>query len=189
MKLAVLVSGQGSLLAAIRDHGIDISLVVADRDCSAIHTARRHGIQAELVVRKNFTSTFETDRPFYTKQMQKVLKMYGIEMVVMAGFMTILSPEFFEHFENRVLNCHPALLPNFKGSHAVQKTLAAGVDWTGSTVHVAVAEVDSGPILAQSRVRIFARDTEETLKRRLKLREYNLYPQTIKKYLAQIKNP
>ena len=186
MRLGVLVSGQGSTLAAIRDHDIDISLVVADRQCPALHAARRQRIPGELVLRTNFTSTFEAERPIFTQQLLKVLKMYGIGIVVMAGFFTILSPPFFEYFKGKVLNIHPALLPDFKGPNAIRDTLAAGVEWTGSTVHIATEEVDSGPILAQSRVRIFPNDTKKTLHERLKAKEYELYPEAIKKFLVQL---
>ena len=106
----------------------------------------------------------------------------------MAGFGTVLSPEMFAAFPGRVLNTHPALLPAFKGWHAVRDALAAGVPVTGTTVHLATETVDDGPILAQEEVPVLAGDTEEALHERIKMVERRLYPDTIRRFMAQLAN-
>jgi phosphoribosylglycinamide formyltransferase-1 len=108
-----------------------------------------------------------------------------VELVVMAGFGTITSNELYEVYENRVLNTHPALLPAFKGWHAVRDALAYGVKVTGCTVHVATPEVDHGPILAQEAVAVAPDDTEATLHERIKQVERRLYIQTIRDILQR----
>jgi phosphoribosylglycinamide formyltransferase-1 len=103
----------------------------------------------------------------------------------MAGFMTVLDKPVFDAFPGRVLNTHPALLPAFKGAHAVDEALAAGVKVTGCTVHLATPEVDDGPILAQEAVPVLPGDTVESLHERIKAVERRLYPHTIKEFLSR----
>lgn len=189
IKIAVLASRQGSLLTVIHKSGIEISLVIADRKCPALSRARGFRIKAERVARKDFIHAFDARREEYTLRLLHVLRAHDIGLVVMAGFMTILSPVLFEHYKGRVLNIHPALLPRFKGKNAIEETLAAGVKWTGSTVHIATAEVDSGTILARSRVEIVRRDTPKALEERLKKKECLLYPWVIKEYLRVLQTP
>jgi len=107
-------------------------------------------------------------------------------VVAMAGFGTILSPEMFTAFPGRILNTHPALLPAFKGWHPVRDALAAGVPVTGMTVHLATESVDDGPILAQEKVPVVPGDTEASLHERIKSVERRLYPQTIRRFLAEL---
>lgn len=178
MRIAVLASGGGSNLEAILDAGIDVEVVVVDRPCGATGVAERHGVRAELVERSSFGGDF--DREAYTQQVIDVLRKYEIDLVVMAGWGTIFSPAMFEAFDGAVLNTHPALLPAFKGWHAVRDALEHGVKITGCTVHVATAEVDDGPILAQAAVPVLEGDTEKTLHERIKEVERDLYVQTIK---------
>ena len=102
----------------------------------------------------------------------------------MAGFMTILEKPIFDAFPGRVLNTHPSLLPSFRGAHPVEEALAAGVKVTGCTIHIAVPDVDAGPILAQEAVPVLADDTTDTLHERIKDVERRLYPQTIKELIA-----
>jgi phosphoribosylglycinamide formyltransferase-1 len=178
MRLAVLASGSGTILETIIDEGLPVELVVADRPCRALEIAERAGVSAELVERTSFGDAF--DREGYTAQVVELLQKYDVELIVMAGWGTIFSPAFFESFEDRVLNTHPALLPAFKGWHAVRDALAAGVKVTGCTVHVATAEVDDGPILAQTAVDVLPDDTEATLHERIKVVERRLYVDTIR---------
>src|SRR5690606_23116368 len=110
---------------------------------------------------------------------------HGVELVVMAGFGTVV-PGIADAFPGRVLNSHPALLPAFKGWHPVRDALAAGVTETGATIHIATAEVDAGPILAQETVPVLPGDTEETLHQRIKRVEWRLYPATIRSFIADI---
>ena len=166
------------MLDAILDAGIQPAVVIADRSCVALDNAATSGLTTELVERTSFKADF--DRDAYTSQLVDALKRHDVDLVVFAGFGTITSNELYEVYENRVLNTHPALLPDFKGWHAVRDALAAGVTETGCTVHIATLEVDSGPILAQERVPILPGDTEESLHNRIKDVERHLYPATIK---------
>jgi len=108
-------------------------------------------------------------------------------VVAMAGFGTVLGPPIFEVYYGRILNTHPALLPAFKGWHAVRDAIEAGVKVTGTTVHIATEEVDAGPILAQEPVRVEPGDTEESLHERIKVVERRLYPETIRLFMRQIR--
>ena len=111
------------------------------------------------------------------------LARHGAEVVAMAGFMTILEKPMFDAFPGRVLNTHPSLLPAFRGAHAVEDALAAGVKLTGCTIHVATLEVDSGPILAQEAVAVLPEDTADSLHERIKAVEHRLYPETILRFV------
>ena len=116
--------------------------------------------------------------------MVDALEAHEVDLVVMAGFMTVLDKPMFDAYAGRVLNTHPALLPAFTGWHAVRDALAFGVKVTGCTVHIATLEVDDGPILAQEAVPVLADDTEATLHERIKDVERRLYPATIKELLG-----
>jgi phosphoribosylglycinamide formyltransferase 1 len=181
-RIAVLASGSGTLLQAILDDGLDVALVAADRPCRALEIAAAHGVPAELVERTQWGKSF--DRAAYTEQLVKVLRSHDVELVVMAGFGTVV-PGLADAYPGRVLNSHPALLPAFKGWHAVRDALAAGVKVTGTTVHVATAEVDDGPILAQEAVPVLPGDTKETLHERIKQVERRLYPATIRRFIEE----
>jgi phosphoribosylglycinamide formyltransferase-1 len=175
--VAVLASGSGTILEAMLDQGVDVDLVVVDRACGATEVAARHGVTAETVQRSGFGADF--DRRAYTDELAALLVDRGIDLVAMAGFGTILDGAIYDHFADRVLNTHPSLLPSFPGWHAVDDALAYGVAVTGCTVHVAVAEVDAGPILAQEAVPVLAGDTADTLHERIKTVERRLYPATL----------
>lgn len=183
MRVAVLASGSGTILDAMLDAGIPVEVVVVDRPCGATEVAERHSVPWELVERSSYGADF--DRDAYTRQILDVLDKYDTDLVVMAGFGTILAPAMFEVFDGRILNTHPALLPAFKGWHAVRDALEAGVKVTGCTVHVATAEVDAGPILAQEAVPVEPGDTEATLHERIKAVERRLYVQTVKEILER----
>jgi phosphoribosylglycinamide formyltransferase-1 len=183
MRVAVLASGSGTILDAALVAGVPVVVVVVDRPCGATAVADRHGVPWELVERTSYGAAF--DREAYTEQLLKVLKSHGIELVVMAGFGTILAPAMFEDFAGRVLNTHPSLLPAFKGWHAVDQALAAGVKVTGCTVHITTTEVDEGPILAQEPVPVLPGDTPETLHERIKVVERRLYVDTIRSILER----
>jgi phosphoribosylglycinamide formyltransferase-1 len=182
VRLAVLVSGSGTLLEAILADRTPVALVVADRPCRGLEVAAAAGVPAELVERTEFGPGF--DRPAFTDRVLKVLLAADIEVVALAGYMTVLGPSLLDAFPGRVLNTHPSLLPSFKGAHAVRDALAAGVKITGCTVHVATAEVDAGPILAQEAVPVLPGDDEATLHERIKVVERRLYPATIKELLG-----
>jgi phosphoribosylglycinamide formyltransferase 1 len=182
-RIAVLASASGTLLEAILADGLPVVVVVADRPCRALDIAAEHGIAAELVERTEWGPSF--DRDAYTDRLVKVLQAYRVDLVVMAGFGTIV-PRIVDAFPDRVLNSHPALLPAFKGWHPVREALEYGVKVTGTTIHVVTAEVDHGPILAQEAVEVRDDDTEATLHERIKQVERPLYCRTIRDYLDQL---
>ena len=182
MRIAVLASGSGTLLEAMLDDEIPVALVVVDRPSKAQGVAEARGVEAVLVERTSFGKDF--DRDAYTDQVVEVLRAHGIELVVMAGYGTIFSEAIHRAFPDRILNTHPALLPAFKGWHAVRDALDYGVKVTGCTVHVATLEVDAGPILAQEAVPVLPDDDEASLHERIKAVERRLYPDTIRAVLA-----
>jgi len=182
VRLAVLVSGTGTLLEGILADGPPVAVVLADRPCRGLEVAAQAGVATELVERTEFGPSF--DRPAYTDRVLKALVAHHVEVIALAGYMTVLSPALLHAFPGRVLNTHPSLLPSFKGAHPVRDALAAGVKVTGCTVHVATAEVDAGPILAQEAVPVLCEDDEATLHERIKAVERRLYPATIKELLA-----
>jgi len=192
-KLAVFVSGTGSLLEAFLDAGLHIDLVFADRPCRGIDVVAPAGggsasggkkIPTELVLRTDFSKNF--DREAYTGQVLAVLQKYGIDVVAMAGFNTVLAPSIFEVYGGRILNTHPALLPSFKGHYAVRDALAYGVKVTGCTVHIATPEIDVGTILAQKAVPVLHNDTEESLHERIKEVERTLYLEAIRAFITTL---
>ena len=183
MRVAVLASGGGSNLEAILDAGTPVELVLVDRPCGATEIAERHGVRAVLVARDSFGKDF--DRVAYTERVVDVLVDASIDLVVMAGFMTVFEKPIFDAYDGRILNTHPALLPAFKGGHAVRDALEHGVKVTGCTVHVATMELDAGPILAQEAVPVLSDDTVESLHERIKVVERRLYPATIRQIIER----
>lgn len=183
MRVGVLASGTGSILEAILDAGIPVGVVIVDRPCRATEVASRHGVESVVVGRDSFGEDF--DRDAYSRRVVEELRSNDVDLVVMAGFGTIFSSPMFDAYEGAVINTHPALLPSFKGWHAVEAALAAGVKVTGCTVHVATPLVDDGPILAQKAVDVLADDTVESLHERIKEVERKLYIQTIKDILER----
>ena len=181
MRVAVLASGSGTILHAMIEAGIPIELVVTDRECNAESIAINNKIVHKRIERTNYGKDF--DRDSYTCEVRDSLLFNDINLVVMAGFGTILGQPIYNVFEGRVLNTHPSLLPSFPGWHAVSDALQHGVKITGCTVHVATKEVDAGPILAQEAVPIFNGDTEETLHERIKTIERRLYVETIQEII------
>jgi phosphoribosylglycinamide formyltransferase-1 len=182
-KLAVLVSGTGTILEAILVSGLDVSLVVADRPCRGLEIAANANVPAVLVERSSFNHTF--DREVYSSQLVAVLEEHNIGLIAMAGFMTILGQPIFERYEGKILNTHPSLLPSFRGGHAVADTLAAGATETGCTIHIATKSLDDGPILAQGKVPVLPGDTVNSLQERIKQVERRLYPDTIRNVMQK----
>jgi len=183
--IGVLASGSGTILEAILADGIPVTVVVADRPCRALEVAHGGGVPAVLVDRGRFGGfgpAFERDA--FTEAVTAELVGRGVDVVVMAGFGTVLGRAVHDAFPDRVLNTHPALLPAFPGWHAVEDALAAGVTETGTTVHLATLEMDAGPVLAQEAVPILDGDTVESLHERIKTVERRLYPATIRQFVA-----
>jgi phosphoribosylglycinamide formyltransferase 1 len=182
-RIGVLASGSGTILQALLEADLPIVVVVADRPCPAIGRAERAGVAAELVERTRFGAGF--DRLAYTHRVVDVLERHEVGVVAMAGFMTVLEKPIFDAYPDRIVNTHPALLPAFRGAHAVEETLAAGVKLTGCTVHLATVEVDDGPILAQEAVPVLEGDNVETLHERIKEVERRLYPEVLRELIER----
>ena len=180
VRVGVLASGTGSILDAILTDGIPVEVVIVDRPCAATEVAARHGVTAELVERTDFSKAF--DRDGYTQLVIDVLHKYDVELVVSSGFGTVV-PGVATAYPERFLNTHPALLPAFKGWHAVRDALTAGVKVTGCTVHTLTEEVDEGTILAQEAVAVLPGATEEALHERIKEVERRLFPATIRQVM------
>jgi phosphoribosylglycinamide formyltransferase 1 len=184
VSIGVLASGTGSILEAILGAGLPVGLVVTDRPCRAAEVARRASVPEVLVERSGFGGFgADFDRVAYTEAVTEVLMTGRIDVVVMAGFGTVLAQPVHAAFPGRILNTHPALLPAFPGWHAVADALAAGVTETGTTVHIATLEMDAGPVLAQAPVAVLPDDTEATLHERIKSVERILYPDTIRRFI------
>jgi phosphoribosylglycinamide formyltransferase-1 len=183
-RLGVLASGTGTVLKAILEAGLTVDLVVVDRPCAAVELAEQADVAVEVVARESFGAQF--DREAYTHRVIDALKRHRIDVVAMAGFGTVLAGPVFDVYPGRILNTHPALLPAFKGWHAVRDALEYGVKVTGTTVHIATEEVDAGPILAQEAVPVEDGDTESSLHERIKQVERRLYPATIRRFLTSI---
>lgn len=183
IKLAVLCSGRGSDLQSIIDAinsgelPAKISVVITDKpNVQALQRAETFGIKNICVDRKIFDNRADFEA--------EILKnLVDIDLVVLAGFMRILSPEFVKKFSGRLMNIHPSLLPAFPGAHAHRDVLAYGVKISGCTVHFVDEGTDSGPIILQAAVEVFDDDTEETLAARVLEREHVIYPQAIKLFV------
>ena len=178
----MLASGSGTILEAILEAGVEVSAVVADRKCRALDVARDAGVEAVLVERTDFSKSF--DRDAYCAQLVETLRELGLDVLVSAGFGTVV-PGVASAFAGRMINTHPALLPAFKGWHAVRDALEAGVKVTGCTVHIVTEEMDEGPILAQEAVPVLPGDTEESLHERIKEVERRLLPDTIRRFVEE----
>jgi phosphoribosylglycinamide formyltransferase 1 len=183
MRVGVLASGSGTILNAMLERGLPVVAVVADRPCGALDIARKAGIAAELVERTDFSPQF--DRVAYTHDVVDALQRHDVDLVAIAGFGTILSKPFVDAYGGHAVNTHPALLPAFKGWHAVKDALEFGVKVTGTTVHLVTEDVDSGPILAQEAVPVLDHDTVDTLHERIKEVERRLFPEVIERLTKQ----
>ena len=169
------------------DAAVPVALVAADRPCRGLEIAAEAGIATELVERDRFDAGF--DRDGYSARLAAALEAHDLDLVAMAGFGTVLTQPMHDAFGGRLLNTHPALLPAFKGWHAVRDALAYGVKVTGCTVHVAGLDVDTGPILAQEAVPVLPGDTEASLQERIKAVERRLYPATLLTIIEQGRVP
>jgi phosphoribosylglycinamide formyltransferase-1 len=187
VRVAVLVSGSGTILDAMLQAGVPVALVVSDRPCAGLDVAARNDVPSALVDRRRFGGFgADFDRRAYTVALTETLREAEIDLVAMAGFGTVVDQPLHDAFAGRILNTHPALLPAFPGWHAVEAALEAGVKVTGCTVHLATLEMDAGPILAQEAVPVAPDDTVATLHERIKQVERRLYPATVLKMLGEL---
>lgn len=181
LNIGVLISGSGSNLQSLIDHiqegtlDARISLVVSSRpDAYGIERAKKAGIPVLVMNREAYV-----DAAAANKRIADALKEAGVQYVVMAGYMRMVTAEVLDAFPDRVVNLHPALLPSFKGAHAIQDAFDFGVKVTGVTVHFANADYDKGPIIAQRAVEVREGDTLDTLEARIHAVEHELYPHVV----------
>ncbi len=182
--LGVLISGSGTnlqaILDAIEEKRLDavIRVVISNtEDAYGLVRARKHHIPTEVVDHRKFTT-----REAYDQTLIDILQAQQVELVILAGFMRLLSPLFVRTFSNRIMNIHPALLPAFPGLHVQRKALDHGVRFSGCTVHFVNEECDQGPIIIQAVVPVFPDDTEESLSARILKEEHRAYPRAIQLY-------
>ncbi len=179
--IAIFCSGKGTNLQAIinavgkRKLNANISLVISDRqDSFSLTRAKRAGIKALFIDPERFGT-----KTGFEKEIMRNLKKQHINLIVLAGFMRMLSPGFVKKYRNRILNVHPALLPSFKGTSGIKDALDYGVKITGPTVHFVDEGMDSGPIILQSAVEVRDIETEESLARKIHRQEHVIYPKAI----------
>jgi phosphoribosylglycinamide formyltransferase-1 len=184
ISIGVLVSGSGSNLQSLIDRieqgtlDAEIRLVISNNPHAfALERCRKHGIPATVVEHCEFPS-----RELFDCRMIELLNRADVELVVMAGFMRILSREFSLAFPLRIMNIHPALLPAFPGTHVQQKAVDYGVKFSGCTVHFADEGVDTGPIIIQAVVPVYDEDNAESLAARILKEEHRIYPQAVQYY-------
>lgn len=182
-RVAVLISGRGSNMTALieaakaDDYPAAIVLVVSNvPDAAGLARAKQDGIATTVVDHR----TFGADREAFERALDAQLQTHQIDIVCLAGFMRLLTPWFVARWNGRMLNIHPALLPEFKGLHTHRRALEAKVARHGATVHFVVPEMDSGPIILQDSVPIVAGDTEDTLAARVLAVEHRIYPQALR---------
>jgi len=178
LKVGILISGRGSNMAALieaaRDpaYPAEIACVVSNvAAATGIATAREAGIATAVIPHRDYP-----DRETFDRAVSAELEKHGVGLVALAGFMRIQSPWFPQHWNGRIVNIHPSLLPSFKGLHVQQQAIDAGVRLSGCTVHLVTPDLDSGPIIAQAAVPVLANDTANTLAARILRQEHRLYP-------------
>ena len=182
--IGVLISGSGTNLQAIIDAiqakklDANIEVVLSNKtDAYGLVRAQNHGIRTEVLDHKAFAS-----REAYDQAVVDLLRARGVELVVLAGFMRLLSLVFVKAYSNRIMNIHPALLPSFPGLHVQKKALDHGVRFAGCTVHFVNEECDEGPIIIQAVVPVYPDDSEEQLAARILKQEHRIYPRAIQLY-------
>lgn len=183
-RIAIFLSGRGSNFMAIReavrrgDINADVGLVFSNKeDAPGLAKAREWGLETLALNPKLFATREDYDRAVIGQ-----LEERRIDLVCLAGYMKILTPELCDAFKHRLVNIHPALLPAFPGLHVQQKAIDWGVRFSGCTVHFVAAEVDMGPIILQAVVPLLQDDTEETLAARILVEEHRIYPQAVRLY-------
>jgi phosphoribosylglycinamide formyltransferase-1 len=184
-KIVILISGRGSNMQAIvqaakaQQWPAQITAVISNRaDAEGLVFAAEQGIATAVVASKNYSSRDEFDAALQDK-----IDQFCPDLIVLAGFMRILTPQFVQHYADRIINIHPSLLPKYTGLHTHRRALEAGDKEHGVTVHVVTSELDHGPILGQVRVPVLPNDTEASLASRILVQEHILYPNVIRQIL------
>jgi len=179
--LGVLASGRGSNFQSIIDHirlgvleNVRIGILVCNnKDAYALEIAEQNGIESKFIDHRN------KEREVFDKEVANTLRDYGVDLVVLSGFMRVLSPYFIDEYKHKIMNIHPALLPSFLGLHAQRQAIDYGVKVSGCTIHYVDKGVDIGPIILQHAVPVREDDTEETLSDRILVFEHRLYPKAM----------
>ncbi|HBB32946.1 MAG TPA: phosphoribosylglycinamide formyltransferase [Cyanobacteria bacterium UBA8803] len=181
VKLGIMASGSGSNFEAVAQaiasgqlHAQIQVLIYNNPGIKAVTRAEKWRVPALLLDHRNYKKREDLDA-----QIAQTLRQYEVELVVMAGWMRVVTPVLIDAFPNRIINIHPSLLPSFKGMRAVEQALEVGVKITGCTVHLVRKEVDSGPILIQAAVPVLPNDTPETLHTRIQVQEHRILPEAI----------
>ncbi len=180
--LVILISGRGSNMVAIAEAcaaerwDARIAAVISNRsDAGGLGYARDHGIATAVVDHRDFDG-----REAFDAALAQAIDGFAPDLIVLAGFMRILTPGFVQHYAGRMLNIHPSLLPVFPGLHTHRRAIEAGCKVAGTTVHVVTSELDHGPIVAQAVVPVRPDDTEDTLAARVLVMEHQLYPRAVR---------
>ena len=186
IRLVVLISGRGSNLQAILHQAAsgelpaDVVAVISNRPgVHGLERARRAGVPALELDHKNFA-----DRSSFESALIELIDRYQPDLVILAGFMRVLTAGFTDHYRGRIFNIHPSLLPKFRGLHTHERVLAAGETEHGASIHFVTAELDGGPVIVQARVPILPGDDPDTLAARVLEQEHRLYPQAIRWFAA-----
>lgn len=184
INLGVLASGSGSNLQSIIDHidrkqlDAEIKIIISNNPKAyALERAKKHHIPSIVINHTEYPNRDEYDR-----KMIEVLRFHGVDLVILAGFMRVLTAGFLKAFPKKVMNIHPALLPSFPGLHGQRQAFDYGVKFSGCTVHFVDEGVDTGPIIIQAVVPVYDHDTEETLAERILKEEHRVYPRAIQLY-------
>ena len=186
-KLLVLVSGSGSNLQAIIDavasgqiNGEIVAVISNRADAYGLQRAQQAGIQTFIVA-----SEKNQDRQQYDKKLAACIEPLQPDLIILAGFMRILSDDFVNRFADKMINIHPALLPAYKGLHTHQRALRDGIKWHGASVHLVTAELDGGPVILQAKVPVEKDDSEESLAKRVLTQEHIIYPRVVQWFCQQ----
>ncbi len=187
--IVILISGRGSnmksIVEAIKTGSLDtnVAAVISNRpDAAGLDYAKQENIPTAVIDHKQFAS-----RELFDQAMAKEIDSYTPSLVVLAGFMRILTTEFVEHFAGKLINIHPALLPKFKGLNTHQRAIDAGEKEHGASVHIVTPELDDGPVVLQARVPVLDDDTADTLAARVLEQEHSLYPRAIAQLITENK--
>ncbi|MDS4027027.1 MAG: phosphoribosylglycinamide formyltransferase [Candidatus Contendobacter sp.] len=182
IRLVVLISGRGSNLQAILDQAasgelpVEVAAVISNRPgVAGLERARRSGVPALELDHQNFP-----DRPAFEAALIELIDRHRPDLVALAGFMRLLTADFTEHYQGRLLNIHPSLLPKFRGLHTHERALAAGETEHGASIHFVTAELDGGPLIVQARVPVLPGEDPDTLAARVLEQEHRLYPLAIR---------
>ncbi len=188
VRVGVLISGRGTNMIALSEYkrreerAYDLALVVSNvPEARGLVAAKRLGIPTWAQSHKDM------ERAEFDRLVDAELRRHGVEVVALAGYMRLLSPDFIHAWEGRILNIHPSLLPAYKGLDTHRRALEAGETHAGCSVHIVTEELDDGPVLAQAEVRIRPRDTAETLAERVLKAEHELYPEALDRFAASIR--